>query len=102
MPTPTDTIIYRSLDDIRARKKALRAELNRDSKQMRTQWNGLFVKPEDSKLPSRRLSQVVSTGVTVFDGLLFAYKLYNRLSGGKARVRTKKSKRSSLFSLFFK
>ena len=37
MATPTEPIVYTSLDDIRARKKALRAELNRDTQQMRTQ-----------------------------------------------------------------
>jgi hypothetical protein len=103
MANPTDPFVYRSLDDIRARKKALRAELNRDGKQMRTHWNGLFVKPDDKQLPARRLTQFVSTGVTLFDGLLFAYKLYNRLSGGKRQINTKKrSKRSSLLSLFFR
>jgi len=102
MATPTEPIVYTSLDDIRARKKALRAELNRDTQQMRTQWTGLFAKPDTSQMPARRLSRFVSTGVTVFDGLLFAYKLYNRLGGGKARLKTKKSKRNALLSLLFR
>jgi len=103
MNTETESIIvYSSLDDIRARKKTLRAELNKDSKQMRTQWNGLFAKPDDNKMPAHRFSRYVSTGITLFDGLLFAYKLYNRLSLGKTSTRTKKSKRKSLLSLFLR
>lgn len=104
MPTETTSpIVYRTLNDIRERKKVLRNELRQDGKQMRVQWNGLFVKPDDKPLPARRLTRMVSTSVTVFDGLIFALKLYNRLSGGKqGRRKLKKSKGKNIISLLFR
>lgn len=81
---------YKSLDDIRARKEALRQELQRDSLSMKTQWNSLFHKPE-AKTPTRRMTTLMTTGASVFDGLILAWKLYNRLGGGKRKT-TKKRK----------
>jgi hypothetical protein len=71
---------FKSLDDIRARKDQLRMEIRKDSQTMRTQWDGLFHK-EKSNLPSQRFANMMSTGAAVFDGILFAWKLYNRLHG---------------------
>lgn len=90
---------YKSLDDIRARKEALRKELRQDNSSMKTQWNTLFHK-EKSNLPAHRFANIMTTGVSVFDGIILAWKLYNRLGGGKKRLSKKKSKGflASLFS----
>ena len=89
---------YKSLDDIRARKEALRKELQQDNSSMKTQWNSLFHK-EKSNLPAHRFANLMATSVSVFDGILFAWKLYNRFGGGKNK-KTKKKSRSFLASLF--
>ena len=91
---------YKSLDDIRARKEALRKELQQDNSSMKTQWNTLFHKKEKSNLPAHRFANIMASSVTLFDGLIFAWKLYNRFGGGKNRKAKKKSKGilASLFS----
>jgi len=89
--TPEQPLLpFKSLDDIRMRKEYLRQELRKDNQSMKTQWNGLFHK-EESNLPSRRFANIMSTGVSVFDGLLLAWKLYNRLGGGKNSKKKSKS-----------
>ena len=68
---------YKSLDDIRARKEELRQSLRQDNQSMKTQWSGLF-HHEKSNSPSRRLANIMSTGAFVLDGVILAWKLYNR------------------------
>ena len=68
---------YKSLDDIRMRKEELRQSLRQDNQSMKTQWNGLF-HHEKSNSPSRRLANIMSTGAIVLDGVILAWKLYNR------------------------
>ena len=79
---------YKSLDDIRARKQTLRKELEANGLSMKTQWNGLFRKPKN-QTPSRRLTTFMATGASVFDGILLAWKLYNRFGGGKRKAKNK-------------
>lgn len=89
---------YKSLDDIRARKEQLRRELRQDNHSMKTQWNTLFHK-EESNLPSHRFANVMSTSMSVFDGLILAWKLYNRMGNKNRKV--KKSKNRSILSALF-
>ncbi len=91
------TTPYKSLDDIRARKAALREQLQDGSQSMKTQWNTLFHKPK-SNAPSTRVATFMTTGATLFDSVLLAWKLYNRFGGGKNR---KVTKRKSLISRIF-
>ena len=90
---------YKSLDDIRARKIALRKELKHDNQSMKTQWNSLF-HPEKSNMPSHRFANIMTTSATVFDGLLLAWKLYNRFGGTISKKPTKRRNRGLLASLF--
>ena len=90
---------YKSLDDIRARKEQLRRELRQDNHSMKTQWNTLFHK-EESNLPSHRFAHVMSTGASLFDGLILVWKLYNRL-GNKQHKTIKKGKGRSILSALF-
>ena len=87
---------YKSLDDIRARKEELRQSLRQDNQSMKTQWNGLFHQ-EKSNLPSRRLANIMSTGAFVLDGVILAWKLYNRFHSDN----TKSSEQVSLISSLF-
>ena len=91
---------FKSLDDIRLRKEYLRRELRKDNQSMKTQWNGLFHKQENN-LPSQRFSNLMTTGVSVFDGLLLAWKLYNRFGGGSKNKRSK-NKGNLLTALLFR
>ena len=87
---PTQPLLhYKSLDDIRARKQALKEDLDRDSLSMKTQWNSLFHKPK-SQAPSKRLSAFMTTGASVFDGILLILKLYNRYGGGRKSSHSRK------------
>lgn len=86
---------YKSLDDIRARKQVLRQELQADSLSMKTQWNGLFHKPKN-QTPSRRLTTFMTTGASLFDGVLLAMKLYYRF-GGHRKTAKKKGLLARLF-----
>jgi hypothetical protein len=91
---------YKSLDDIRAHKEALRKVLQRERQSMKTHWDGLFHKP-DANLPSRRISTLMTTGASVFDGIILVWKLYNRFGGGKRTAKkTKKGSKGFLASLF--
>jgi len=83
--------IYHSLDDIRARKEALRQELDNGSQTFKSHWNSLFHQPK-SNTPSRRMTKFMPTGATFFDGILLAWKLYNRFGGGRNGKVTKKRK----------
>ena len=90
---------YRSLDDIRARKTILRKQLEDGNTSMKTQWNTLFHKPKNN-VPSKRVTTFMTTGATLFDGILLAWKLYNRFGGGKKHKVTKhKSLMARLFQL---
>ena len=67
---------------------------------MKSQWNGLFHKQENT-LPSQRFSNLMTTGVSVFDGLLLAWKLYNRFGGGSNYLRSQ-NKGNLLTDLLFR
>lgn len=97
--TPDQPLLeYKSLDDIRARKETLRKDLQRESQSMKTQWNTLFHKPED-KMPARKISTLMTTGASVLDGLILAWKLYKRFGGNnKVPVKKRKGLLASLFS----
>ena len=85
MTTPEQPLLpFKSLDDIRMRKEYLRQEIRKDNQSMKTQWDGLFHKQE-TNLPSQRFANIMTTGASVFDGLLLAWKLYNRFGGGKRK-----------------
>jgi hypothetical protein len=88
MPTSSPNT-YKSLDDIRARKAELNAQLQDSNTLMKTQWNTLFHKPK-SNAPSKRVTTFMTTGATLFDGILLAWKLYNRFGGGKSRKATRR------------
>lgn len=87
---------YKSLDDIRARKQALRKELESGSLSMKTQWNSLFHAPK-SNVPSRRITTLMATSASLFDGILLAWKLYNRFGGSKKASKRKKGLLARIF-----
>ncbi len=90
--------VYRSLEEIRLRKAQLRMQLRQDTSSMHGLTTTLFKKEETSNSPSQRFIGMMTKGATFVDGLILAYKLFNRFHGGTTAVR----KSSGLFGLFGK
>ena len=91
---------YKSLDDIRQRKEALRKELMSDNQSMKTHWSTLFHKDVPTT-PTKKITKMMATSATVIDGLIFAWKLYNRLGTSGKRQASKKSKNKGLLASLF-
>ena len=87
---------YKSLDDIRARKEELRQSLRQDNQSMKTQWNGLF-HHERTNSPTRRFANIMSTSAIVLDGIILAWKLYNRYHSDSTNASEQVGLISSLF-----
>lgn len=71
---------YRTLEEIRLRKAQLLTDITKDSNHISKLWNNLFhpVKTKGKKTPGKRMSNLVSTGANVVDGLILGWKLYRR------------------------
>lgn len=75
---------YQTLADIRLRKAQLLTDITKDSNRARSIVNGiLHPKPKQQQKSGFGLSRMLSTGVGVVDGVLFAWKLYNKFGGSK-------------------
>ena len=69
---------YKSLEDISRRKAELLDDIRKDQKEMVSLWNSMF-KPEcKTKKKGISLQGLMSTGVGVLDGALFAWKIYRK------------------------
>ena len=84
-------IVYKSLSDIKLRKKLLLKDIQKDEKQLKEIWQELFHKPSPSTAltPSRRISGFVSKSAGIFDAVVLGWKLYRKF-GGKAILGKKK------------
>lgn len=73
------TVQYNSLHDISLRKQELLRQIRHDQKEIGEMWNSMF-RPEQKRGKKKGLSlqTVMSTGVGVLDGALFAWKLYRK------------------------
>lgn len=69
---------YRSLVELQLRKEQIRNAIHKDNADIMSKWHSLFKKPEGKKKKSLTMASLVSTGTGVFDGLLFAWKLYRK------------------------
>lgn len=72
---------YQSIEEIRLRKAALQKEIEADSAKIDEKWHSLFKKPEalsKSATPSQRISDIISSGAGVLDGILLVWKLYRK------------------------
>lgn len=85
----TDTpYSYKSLDAIRARKEYILKDIQKDDQKIRNLWGNLFHKPDmmvSSKMPSKRISSLMTTGAGVFDGIILAWKLYRKFGKKKRK-----------------
>ena len=78
-------LVYKSLSEIRLRKTQLLTDINKESKQISILWNNVFYKP------TKKLSNLMSSSVSIADAAILGWKLYRRLNG-----------KPSLFSFFSK
>lgn len=69
---------YKSLDDISRRKAELQKRIRQDQKNMGLLWNEMFRPEQKSKKKGLSLQTVLNTGIGVFDGALFAWKIYRK------------------------
>ncbi len=69
---------YDSLSDIRHQKEMALAKIRANNKEIGFLWKSIFEKPKKSNTPQLTFSNVMKTGIGVFDALLFAWKMYRR------------------------
>lgn len=69
---------YKSLDDISLRKAKLLDDIRKDQKKMGAMWNEMFRPRQKSRKKGMSLQSIMSTGMGVLDGALFAWKLYRK------------------------
>ena len=73
---------YRSLTQIRARKEALKKQIEEEDAKIKTLWDKLFRPNEQADTsPSKRFTDVLNTGAGVLDALILGWKLYRKVSG---------------------
>jgi hypothetical protein len=88
VPTKDPLPAYTSLEEIRARKDELLAQLQTDATQVNTLWNQIFVKREDSSRGDY-IASMISGGMTVIDLIL----LYRKLRRGYGSLFSKKKRK---------
>lgn len=71
---------FDSLQEIRLRKAKLKGEINTLERSMGKLWDSVFHEKEKKGVmtPSKRISQIITTGAGVFDGAMLAFKLYRK------------------------
>ena len=69
---------YQSLDDISRRKAELQKRIRQDQKDMGLLWNEMFRPEQKSKKKGFSLQTLLNTGIGVFDGALFVWKIYRK------------------------
>lgn len=72
--------IYRTLDDIRLRKEALRRQLDRESEHISLLWGSIFVKRSENSR-GEFISSVIANSALAIDAFLLARKLHRNYSG---------------------
>lgn len=86
---------YQTLADIKTEKARLHKEIATQERVIASLW-GELVNPETSmrpKTPTQRLLHYANTAAGMFDGVLFGWKLYRKLSGTTSLLGKKRSRR---------
>ena len=72
---------YKSLNDIKLRRDKLRDDILKEDQKIRSLWGDLFHSPGNrtkNTSPSQRISGIINTGASVFDGVILGWKLYRK------------------------
>lgn len=83
-----DNYEYRSLNDIRLRKEALRKDIEADDAKIKKLWESIFTRPDAfsrNASKGKRIQSFISIGAGAFDGALLAWKLYHKFNNFKRR-----------------
>ena len=75
-PAIKDIKDYQSLDEIRQRKDEVLRELQKDSTQVSTLWNEIFLKKDETS-KADYIASLVSNGIMAFDAFMLIQKLMN-------------------------
>lgn len=76
-----EKIPYNNLHDIQVQKEILKKEIQTDDVKIKALWNELFHSKQSlssATTPSKRVSQLISTGTGILDGVILGWKLYHK------------------------
>ncbi|MCD8296900.1 MAG: hypothetical protein LUC88_04945 [Prevotella sp.] len=72
-------IKYQCLKDVTHRKEMVLAQIKANNKEVGYLWKSLFAKqPKSKKSKGSVISNVLKTGVGVFDAVVLAWKVYRK------------------------
>ena len=74
-------IPYNNLHDIQVQKEILKKEIQTDDIKIKALWNKLFHSKQSlssTTTPSKCVSQLISTGTGILDGVILGWKLYHK------------------------
>lgn len=77
---------YHTLTELRQRKAQLLEDIAKDDKRIKALWAQLFYRPKTNDTPSQRITNMITTGGGILDGLILGWKLYRKF-GKKGSIR---------------
>lgn len=77
---------YHTLTELRQRKAQLLEDIAKDDKRVKALWAQLFYRPKTTGTPSQRITNMITTGGGILDGLILGWKLYRKF-GKKGSIR---------------
>lgn len=77
---------YHTLTELRQRKTQLLDDIAKDDKRIKALWSQLFYRPMTTGTPSQRITNMITTGGGILDGLILGWKLYRKF-GKKGSIR---------------
>jgi hypothetical protein len=75
---------YDSMDAINSRKNALRKQIQGSDAEIRILWKSLF-RQEQPTTKGMRMSNLMTTGAGILDGVILGWKLYRKFKGFKRK-----------------
>ena len=69
---------YHTLTELRQRKAQLLEDIAKDDKRVKALWAQLFYRPKTNDTPSQRITNMITTGGGILDGLILGWKLYRK------------------------
>ncbi len=76
--TTKESKVYNNLYDIAKEREILLSKIRDNNKEINVLWKDLFEKKQSGFNKGITMSNIVKTGIGVFDGLLFAWKIYRK------------------------
>ena len=85
----------KSLELLRARKRLIRAELDKSEEKLGDIWNDVFhsQEKEETNSPTMKAMAFITSAAGVIDGVVLGWKLYRKLGGSFHLFGKKKKKK---------